>query len=123
MSVLSTILGVFSCNAQTSGFKSVNAEEFAKVIADTTVIRLDVRTAAEYAEGHIDYAINIDVLEADFQKLATTTLPKDRTIALYCRSGNRSKTAAKILTENGYKVIELESGYNGWIRSNKQNHD
>ena len=120
MSLLGTIFGLFSCNAQSeksgsdNGFKSVEVEEFAKVIADTAVIRLDVRTAEEYAEGHIDNAINIDVLKDDFESKATATLPKDKTIALYCRSGRRSKNAAKILTKNGYTVVELNSGYNGW---------
>ena len=120
MSLLGTIFGLFSCNAQSeksgsdNGFKSVEVEEFAKVIADTAVVRLDVRTADEYAEGHIDNAINIDVLKDDFESKATATLPKDKTIALYCRSGRRSKNAAKILTKNGYTVVELNSGYNGW---------
>ena len=120
MSLLGTIFGLFSCNAQSeksgsdNGFKSVEVEEFAKLIADTDVVRLDARTADEYAEGHIDNAINIDVLKDDFESKATATLPKDKTIALYCRSDRRSKNAAKILTKNGYTVVELNSGYNGW---------
>ena len=118
MSLFGAIFGLFSCNAQNeksdSAFKSVEVEEFAKVIADTAVVRLDVRTADEYAEGHIDNAINIDVLKDDFESKATATLPKNKTIALYCRSGRRSKNAAKILTKNGYTVVELNSGYNGW---------
>ena len=44
------------------------------MIADTDVVRLDVRTADEYAEGHIDNAINIDVLKNDFESKATATL-------------------------------------------------
>ncbi|MGM9735461.1 MAG: rhodanese-like domain-containing protein [Candidatus Cryptobacteroides sp.] len=119
MSILSAIFGLTGCNAQTKSFKSVNVDEFAKIITDSTVVRLDVRTPEEYAQGHIDKAINIDVLNPDFKDNATSSLPKDRTIALYCRSGNRSKTAAKVLSENGYKVIELESGYNGWLRAGK----
>ena len=119
MGVFSAILGLFSCNAQSSdnAFKSVEVEEFAKVIADTSVIRLDVRTPEEYAEGHIDNAINIDVKNDSFESKALSTLPKDKTIALYCRSGRRSKNAAKILSDNGYTVVELNSGYNGWKKS------
>ena len=120
MSILGTIFGLFSCNAQSedsvshNAFKSVEVEEFAKVIADTTVIRLDVRTQEEYAEGHIDNAINIDVKKDDFESKAISALPKDKTIAVYCRGGRRSKKAAKILTANGYTVVELNSGYKGW---------
>jgi rhodanese-related sulfurtransferase len=46
-------------------------------------------------------------------------LPKDKSVALYCRSGNRSKRAAKILAENGYDVVELATGYNGWVAAGK----
>lgn len=75
----------------------------------------DVRTAEEYADGHIENTLNIDVLKDDFQEKALITLPKDKTIAVNCRSGKRSKNAAKILVKNGYKVIELDEGYNGWV--------
>ena len=119
MGLFGAILGLFSCNAQSSdnAFKSVEVEEFAKVIADTSVIRLDVRTPEEYAEGHIDNAINIDVKNDSLESKALSTLPKDKTIALYCRSGRRSKNAAKILSAHGYIVVELNSGYNGWKKS------
>lgn len=118
MSLFSTIIGLFGCTAQSSKFATVDVEEFAKVIADTAVVRLDVRTPQEYAEGHIEGAINIDVLSDDFAAEASK-LPADRTIALYCRSGNRSKKAAAILADKGYKVIELATGYKGWTRAGK----
>lgn len=54
----------------------------------------------------------------DFESKAKSALPKNKTIALYCRSGRRSKNAAKILTANGYTVVEQNSGYKGWV-SNK----
>lgn len=118
MSLFSAIIGLFGCNAQSAKFATVDVEEFAKVISDTTVVRLDVRTPLEYAEGHIDDAINIDVLSDSFADKAAR-LPKNRTIALYCRSGNRSKKAAAILADKGYKVIELATGYNGWQKAHK----
>ena len=107
------------CNAQTYGFKSLSVEEYAKAIEDTTVVRLDVRTAEEYADGHIEGTLNIDVLKSDFEKNALATLPKDKTIAVNCRSGKRSKNAARILVKIGFKVIELDSGYNGWVGDGK----
>ena len=109
-----SLLGLFGCQAQSSKYKTVGVDEFATIIADTTVVRLDVLTANEYAEGHIDGAINIDVLGADFESKALQTLPKEKMIALYCRSGNRSKRAAKILADKGYQVVELSTGYMGW---------
>ena len=119
MSILATICSLFSCSAQNQDFKSVEVDEFEKVIADTAVIRLDVRTPDEYAEGHIEGAKNIDVLNDTFEEKACAVLPKDKTIALYCRSGKRSKKAAGILSAKGYKVVELNTGYLGWTGAGK----
>lgn len=105
--------------AQALAFKSLSVEEFEEAIQDENVIRLDVRSADEYAEGHIEGTKNIDVLQSTFKKIATETLPKDKTIALYCRSGKRSKTAAGMLSKLGYNVIELSTGFNGWTEAGK----
>lgn len=115
MGILTMLCSLIGCNAQSEGFKSLSVEEYAKAIEDTTIVRLDVRTAEEYADGHIENTLNIDVLKDDFQEKALITLPKDKTIAVNCRSEKRSKNAAKILVKNGYKVIELDEGYNGWV--------
>lgn len=102
-------------------FSSVDVKTFEKAIADTSFVVLDVRTAAEYAEGHIPGTdFNIDVLEEEFKARALKLLPKDKSVALYCRSGNRSKTAAKILSDNGYKVMELSSGIRGWAAAGQK---
>ena len=121
--LLTLVMGfsLFGLFAQTTNFKTVDVDEFEEFIADTNAILLDVRTAAEHAEGFIpgtDY--NIDVLEDTFTNIATETLPKNRPIALYCRSGNRSKSAARILAESGYKVVELGTGFRGWQSAGKQ---
>lgn len=106
---------------QTNNFKTVGADEFEKFIADANVVVLDVRTEAEHAEGFIPGThYNIDVLEETFTQVATETLPKDKSIALYCRSGNRSKSAARILAENGYQVVELGTGFRGWQSAGKE---
>ena len=115
--ILCNLLG---CTAQQQKFESLDAEAFEQVISDTSVVRLDVRSIDEYASGHIAKAINIDVMKDDFKTKATSLLPKDKTIAFYCRSGRRSKKAAGILVENGYKVVELNSGISGWINAQKE---
>lgn len=112
LTILSAICTFAGCKA--SDFKSVSAEQFAQIIQDTTIIRLDVRTTAEYQQGHIPGAILIDVTQPSFIDEANKQLPKDKTIALYCRSGRRSKTAAQLLSQKGYKVIELNTGFNSW---------
>ena len=111
----------FGLFGQTNKFKTVDVNEFEKFIADTAVILLDVRTAAEHAEGFIPGThFNIDVLERTYTKTAVDSLPKDRPVALYCRSGNRSKNAARILAEKGYEVVELGTGFRGWVAAGKE---
>ena len=117
--LLATTGSLFGCSANANDFESVNVDEFEKVLADSSVVRLDVRTADEYAAGHIADALNIDVLEDNFEQTALAKIEKSRTVALYCRSGRRSKRAASILAKHGYKVIELNTGYNGWQKAGK----
>ena len=57
------------------------------------------------------------MLKNDFESKAVAMLPKDHTIAVNCRSGKRSKNAARILVKNGFKVIELDGGYNDWVKN------
>ena len=116
MGIISMLGSLTGCKAteQSGEFRSVPVDEFEKVISDPAVVRLDVRTAGEYAEGHLAEAPCIDVLNNDFEVRAREVLPQGKTIALYCRSGNRSKKAAQILAAAGYDVVELESGYKGW---------
>ncbi len=110
--------GLFGQSKQ--DFRSVDVVEFEKAVADTAYMVLDVRTAAEHAEGHIPGThYNIDVLEEGFKQEVLKALPKDRPVALYCRSGNRSKTAARILFDNGYQVLELATGFKGWVAAGK----
>lgn len=115
LSLLLGVLGFAACSsAQSDSIQTVPAEEFAQIIKADSVILVDVRTAGEYDAGHIENARNIDVLKDDFRSVATETLPKDKTIAVYCRSGKRSLKAAAILAKEGYKVINLRGGWKEW---------
>ena len=121
--LISLMLGFsfFSLFAQSDQpFKSVSVNEFEIAVADSSYVVLDVRTPEEYAQGHIPGTdFNIDVLEDNFTKEALKNLHKDKSVALYCRSGNRSKTAARILTENGFEVVELGKGFLGGSAAGK----
>ncbi len=125
MGIISTLGNLFCCSACQSSdkgkseFKSVEVGEFEEIITGGDPIVVDVRTSEEYAEGHIADAVNIDVLKDDFESRALSSLPQGKTIALYCRSGNRSKKAAGILSRNGYEVYELSSGYKGWTEAGR----
>ncbi len=122
LSMIVSLLGLSCCaNGQTDSIQTVDAPTFAQIIrtdsaaADSQAVMLvDVRTAEEYAEGHIPDALNIDVLQDDFTQKATARLPKDRRVAVYCRSGKRSLKAAALLVKAGYKVVNLKGGWLEW---------
>lgn len=107
-------LGFSSAVAANAGeFTSLSVTEFATAIKNDSVVVVDVRTPAEYKSGYIKEAQNIDMKSADFQTEAAK-LDKKKKIAVYCRSGKRSKIAANALADMGYMVIELNSGMLGW---------
>lgn len=109
---------ICSCtSSSTPTFTSVGVEEFNKIIASPDVQLVDVRTPEEHAESCIPTSLNIDVKNENFIERATTQLDKKYTIAVYCRSGKRSKIAAQKLNEAGFTVVELDSGYLGWVEA------
>lgn len=108
---------VFSCQQKGGDFETLSVEDFAAVINNPDVQRLDVRTVAEYSEGHIPGSVNVNVLDDAFAVMADSVLQSSRPVALYCRSGKRSKKAARILSEKGFKVYELGTGFNGWVEA------
>ena len=110
--LLATLGLTTACGKQS--FENTDVPGFAELMADTNVVVLDVRTAAEYAEGHIEKAILIDQGQSDFVEKAKATLPADKTIAIYCRSGRRSASAAGRLAGVGYKCVNLKGGIIAW---------
>lgn len=84
-------------------------------------VLVDVRTPAEYKEGHLKGAINIDVKDSiNFKKNALAQLPKDKTVMVYCLRGIRSAKAAGMLAAEGYFVFNLEGGYEAWTQAGKE---
>ena len=112
------LAGLFTA-CSTGKFESVPVSEFAELISDTTVQLVDVRTPQEYAAGNIAGSVNINVNDSSFVADAVSRLDKERTVAVYCRSGRRSKKAAGILASEGFKVVELDTGYIGWVESGR----
>lgn len=112
------LLFIASCSSVGTGGNNgavMPVEEYAKAIAtDPTAFILDVRTPEEYAEGHIEGAKLMNVLDEVSFDAGIDTLKTDRTYYIYCRSGRRSRTAAAKMTERGLKVVDLQGGYNAW---------
>jgi len=99
-------------------FISYTPAEFEKFIQEDKSVQLvDVRRSDEFEAGHIENALLINVLDSlTFMDKANAMLDKSRPVAVYCRSGKRSKDAARKLSRKGYKVFDLDSGYLGWIK-------
>ena len=120
LSVMALFTGCLtSCGQQ--DIKSVDADEFEKTISRDGVQLLDVRTEAEFNEGHIasDNVKNIDYRQPDFIEQADGELDKGRPVAVYCRSGRRSMDAARLLAKRGFEVINLEGGILEWQERGK----
>jgi rhodanese-related sulfurtransferase len=92
---------------------AISAPKAAALIKDKKDLQLiDVRTAAEYADGHLANAKLIPVQELP-QRLAE--IDKNKPVLLYCRSGHRSGNALKILQDKGYKDAKhIEGGIGAW---------
>jgi len=77
---------------------------------------LDVRTPEEYESGHIPGSVLIPI---DTLQSTLSNIPKDKTIVVVCRSGNRSATGRDILINNGFSnVTSMAGGMNQWINKN-----
>jgi rhodanese-related sulfurtransferase len=70
---------------------------------------LDVRMADEFADGHVEGAVNVDYNAGDF-RYNLTQLDKKKTYLVYCRTGRRSGAAVKVMTEMGFTNIYRMSG-------------
>ena len=95
-------------------YRQISQEE-AKTMMDTQeVILLDAREQDEYDSSHIPGAILLPVGTIDEDTAAAVIPEKDAVVLIYCRSGNRSKTAAEALAGLGYTNIYEFGGINTW---------
>lgn len=115
-----SLLMATSCiNQKQEGVVVANVTEFEKKMNEPEVQLIDVRTAGEYADGHLQMATNIDVLQSDFDD-KVATLDKNKPVMVYCKMGGRSAKAASILKELGFtNIIDLEGGISAWNAANK----
>ncbi len=114
---MTSVLG--ACAQPADSIQTVDASAFDRAIQADSAQIVDVRTADEYAEGHIAHAQNIDVLQAAFMASARR-LDSHKTVYVYCRSGKRSMTAARQLAAAGYRVVNLRGGIIEWAAAGKK---
>lgn len=119
---LTVILFFTACNDSSVAqeIHLLSRQEFHDATAKKEVQLVDVRTPEEFAEGYLENAKNINVLETDFITQAEK-LNLDEPIYLYCRSGKRSAKAALILKDVGFKEIyDMNGGYSHWLEDGFQ---
>jgi len=103
--------------SSTSTAIDLSVTEFSAKAAEPGVVTLDVRTPAEFAEGYIEGARLIDFQSGSFEK-EIATLDKNATYAVYCRSGNRSGQAVRIMQDAGFtNVFNMNGGVIDWANA------
>ena len=133
--VILALFGLYGCqkkdsnhgaNDMTTGkataqtLKNISAQEANDLIqqrkADPNFIILDIRTPQEFADGHIEGAINLDFYASNFKE-RLNTLDKSKTYMMYCRSGNRSGKALGMMKDQNFtEVYNMTGGIGSWAQ-------
>ena len=101
-------------------FESISPKQAQVLLeSDNNVTLLDVRTEAEYRSGHIKGAklLPLGTLEANLDRLEADRRKK---IIVYCRSGNRSVAASRILEKHGFVPLNVKTGIIGLMGVNME---
>jgi rhodanese-related sulfurtransferase len=110
----SLLLLLTACGGSSANVTNLDVDGFASNIKNPGVVVLDVRTPGEFATGHIENAINIDVEGMTFDS-EIAKLDKNVEYAVYCRSGRRSVVATEKMAEAGFtKLTNLQDGVISW---------
>lgn len=119
ITAFSVCLLIVSCQAQNRS-SSLPVVDFEKVINNTNVQVLDVRTAAEYNSGHLIKSLQADWYNQQQFKERTSNMDKSKPVYVYCLTGVRSAAAVKQLKQNGFtNVQDLKGGLTAWKLANK----
>ncbi|WP_195463274.1 rhodanese-like domain-containing protein [Anaerotruncus colihominis] len=114
--IFSLLLLLTGCggSADDASYQQITQEKAKEIMDTQEVIILDVREQDEYDSGHIPGAVLLPVGTIDEETAAEVIPEKDSMVLVYCRSGNRSKTASETLVGLGYTNIYEFGGINTW---------
>ncbi len=116
IALIGSILLLAGCSSSSSAV-DLGVKEFSAKVAEAGVITLDVRTPGEFMGGFIQGAQNIDFQSGNFEN-EIAALDKNATYAVYCRSGNRSGQAVKVMHDAGFhNVYNLNGGVIDWTNA------
>ncbi|MDG1228087.1 MAG: rhodanese-like domain-containing protein [Polaribacter sp.] len=114
-----TSLLVINCT-EVQEVNTISTVELKKLLSKDKIQLIDVRTQREVKQGLIETALFIDFFDKDFLTKVNRAVNKKRSVYLYCRSGNRSGKATKMLLENGFEVYNVIGGYTKWKKENNK---
>jgi len=113
------IIGIIMFNMFTkkSNGIDVSIDEFKEKYAEDAGVVIDVRTQEEYNEGHlVKTDMQLDLMNGEFED-SLEELDKDKTYYLYCRTGNRSGQAARIMKSEGFDKVYNIGGFDDLARA------
>lgn len=109
--IMTTAFILGSCG---TGYKQISQDEAMKIMEEESgYLIVDVRRPDEFAEGHIEGAINVPNEEIA-EEMPEELPDKDQLLLIYCRTGRRSKEASEKLAKIGYKNVYEFGGINTW---------
>ena len=97
-----------------NGYQQISQDEAKEMMDSQEVVILDDREQDEFDSGHIAGAVLLPVGSISEATAAEVIPKKDSVVLVYCRSGNRSKTASEKLVELGYTKVYEFGGINTW---------
>jgi len=100
-------------------YENLDADAFEAASKDAGARIVDVRTADEFAGGHLPRAVNCDCQSDGFLNGMEAAFDKTGPLYVYCRSGRRSAMASGILAKAGYTVYNLRGGITAWKEAGK----
>jgi len=116
LAVVASVLFAPSLLPRGGGYGDVTVQDARSLTEDKPdLVILDVRTASEFEDGHIEGAVNIPVQELSAR---LDELSREDELLVYCRTGNRSAQAVDILQDVGFtKIYHMNAGITGWIEA------
>jgi rhodanese-related sulfurtransferase len=116
IAIMASVLLLAGCSTSSTA-TDLSVSEFSSKVTEAAVITLDVRTPGEFSEGHIEGALLIDFQSGNFEN-EIASLDKTKTYAVYCRSGNRSGQAVKVMSDAGFSnLYNLNGGVIDWANA------
>ena len=114
--ILAILLVLTGCGGTTveNTYQQITQEKAKDMMDTQEVIMLDVREQDEFDAGHIPGAILLPMGTITKDTAAAVIPELDSVVLVYCRSGNRSKTASKALADLGYTNVYEFGGINTW---------